>query len=103
MSVPFNLFGSDENKPSSGDGDNMSTAPEYKSPIDELFKGLEDDESSFAKQKEAILKYVEEKKPTKETTEGTPTEGGKKKRKSKKKTKKMKKSKKSKTAKKKKH
>lgn len=87
------------------DGDNMSTAPDYLSPIDDLFKDIVNEDDFNAKKKK-IKAYVEEKtyekKPTTEST-GVEVEGGKKKRKSKKKTKKMKKSKKSKTAKKKKH
>ena len=93
----------------------FDSAPDYKSPIDELFEKI-NNEDEFNAKKHEIVAYIDEKNPTKETTEepptegppteGPPTEGGKKKRKSKKKTKKtkkMKKSKKSKTAKKKKH
>ena len=92
--------------------DIFNSTPDYKSPIDKLFQDIVD-EDDFNAKKNKIVAYIDEKKPTKETTEepptegppteGPPTEGGKKKRKSKKKTKKMKKSKKSKTAKKKKH
>ena len=76
----------------------MNKLPPFHSEIDKLFEGLEHD--NFTDLQKEIVAYVNEKKPTTESTEAT---GGKKKRKSKKKTKKMKKSKKSKTAKKKKH
>ncbi len=88
---------------SDASGNDMNKLPDYESEIDKLFERLEDDKSFTDLQNEIVV-YVNNKVPKKkEETEGTPTEGGKKKRKSKKKTKKMKKSKKSKTAKKKKH
>ena len=82
--------------------DIFNSTPDYKSPIDTLFQDIVD-EDDFNARKNKIVAYIDEKKPTTESTEEPLTEGGKKKRKSKKKTKKMKKSKKSKTAKKKKH